>query len=64
MTTSNQNMTKHLNESIASIVNVNHKSDFELDHGVTALIILTDTNSAVNDILVINIIFTACDKME
>lgn len=55
---------RNQNASIAFIVNVNDISNFYLDHGVTALIILTDRDSAINDTLVMNIIVTACDKME
>lgn len=36
-----------------------HRTDFERDRGVTALIIMTDTHSEINDVLVMNIIFTA-----
>ncbi len=36
-----------------------HRIDFERDRGVTALIIMTDTYSEINDVLVMNIIFTA-----
>lgn len=53
---------RNRNASIAVIVN--DISNFYLDHGVTALIILTDRGSAINDTLVMNIIVTACDKME
>lgn len=33
--------------------------DFECDCGVSALIIMTDTHSEINDVLVMNIISTA-----
>lgn len=52
---------RNRNASIAFIANVRY---FYLDHGVTALIILIDRDSAINDTLVMNIIVTVCDKME
>lgn len=34
-------------------------SDSEHDHGITTPIIMTDTHSEINDVLVMNMIFTA-----